>query len=385
MPRTSRTRKGSTAKARTPTGAGRVSTPVKKRKPREEAPAPTGAPPHPPEESAVAASPPPGARSEGAALRASASPAAPPVARRDGDVPPAASPQPAERPDAATPSASEALASGERLAAEGGPRAALNGRVTPAPPFAHAVEDEESPQYLYGVVRAEGDLDFGLIGLGVPPADVRSVREGQLAALVSTAPGYVVDPTRAHLLVHQRVTEAVLREHTLLPVAFGTVLRSEAQVRALLRSAHDSLVAALEALDDKVELGLKVLYHREHLIRRLELDNPELLRGEGEGEADHERRLGTALLARVERDMALLLEGLRPLAFASRTLSPVGDRMLLNAAFLVGRDWVESFESRVKSLAARSDTYAFRFTGPWAPYSFVDVRLGLAEEPGAVA
>ncbi len=40
----------------------------------------------------------------------------------------------------------------------------------------------------------------------------------------------------------------------------------------------------------------------------------------------------------------------------------------------------------MRSLAARSDTYTFRFTGPWAPYSFVDVRLGLEEaEPGAAA
>jgi hypothetical protein len=248
------------------------------------------------------------------------------------------------------------------------------------------MDAESGPQYLYGVVRAVGDLDFGLIGLGVPPADVRAVREGALAALVSTAPGRAVDPTRSHLLVHQRVTEAVLREHTLLPVAFGTVLDSEAQVRELLRTAQAPLLQALEALEGKVELGLKVLYHREHLARRLELEDEALCRHEAEAEADHERRLGTALEARVHKDMATLLDGLRPLAAASRTWAPVGERMLLNAAFLVRRDAVAAFEAKVRSLAARSDTYAFRFTGPWAPYSFVDVRLGLEEaEPGAVA
>ncbi|WP_239004966.1 MULTISPECIES: GvpL/GvpF family gas vesicle protein [unclassified Myxococcus] len=26
------------------------------------------------------------------------------------------------------------------------------------------------------------------------------------------------------------------------------------------------------------------------------------------------------------------------------------------------------------------DAYTFRFTGPWAPYSFVDVHLGLRDE-----
>ncbi|MFP2932684.1 GvpL/GvpF family gas vesicle protein [Pyxidicoccus sp. 3LG] len=260
------------------------------------------------------------------------------------------------------------------------------GRVATSFTGEGVTEVEDGPQYLYGVVRAVGALDFGLIGLGVPPADVRVVREGDLAALVSSTPSPWVDPTRAHLLVHQRVTEAVLSEHTLLPVAFGTVLPSEAQVRALLRTAHDALSGALASLEGKVELGLKVLYHREHVARRLELEDAELCRREDEPEAEHERRLGAAVEARAAREMASLLESLRPLAFASRTFAPLGERMLLNAAFLVGREQVDTFEAKVKSLAARSDTYAFRFTGPWAPYSFVDVRLGLEPaESGAVA
>lgn len=326
MPRTSRTRKGSTAKA----GGGKSSAPATTK-----------------------------ARAKRPAARV-ASKAAEPLEREPASVAPAVE---------------------AKLSVDGGLPSASGTGVMPG--RTSTMEAEDGPQYLYGVVRAVGDLDFGLIGLGVPPADVRAVREGDLAALVSTAPALVVDPTRAHLLVHQRVTEAVLREHTLLPVAFGTVLRSEAQVRALLRDAHDALAGALDALNDKVELGLKVLYHREHLTRRLELDDAALCRREDESEADHEHRMSAAVQDRVERDMAELMEGLRPLSFASRTSAPVGDRMLLNASFLVGRDWVETFEARVKTLAARWDTYAFRFTGPWAPYSFVDVRLGLEPESGA--
>jgi hypothetical protein len=237
----------------------------------------------------------------------------------------------------------------------------------------------ERPQYVYGILRASEDLDLdlGLIGLGAPPAEVRTVREDDLAAVVSESPGPGLDPTRAHLLVHQRVTEAVLREHTLVPVAFGTVLPSEARVRELLRVAHGELARALDALEGRVELGLKVLYHRDHLARRLELEEPLLRRGDSEPEAVHEERLDVALRARVAGDMAALLEGLRSWALATREDPPLGELMLLNASFLVGRDAAADFEARVKSLAARTDTYAFRFTGPWPAYSFVDLRLGV--------
>ncbi|WP_164002032.1 GvpL/GvpF family gas vesicle protein [Pyxidicoccus caerfyrddinensis] len=341
MPRTSRTRKGSSPKAPGASGGAKTSAPAPKKARAAKRPARVKTEAEPATVIVTTSS-------EGAPL--------PPEAWAEGGTP-----EPV------------------------GPRAATRPEVNVGPSRTAPVELEDGPRYLYGVVRAVGDLNFGLIGLGAPPADVHAVREGDLAALVSISPALVVDPTRAHLLMHQRVTEAVLREHTLLPVAFGTVLRSEAQVRALLRTAHDALSDTLTAMEDKVELGLKVIYHREHLARRLELEDATLGRREDEPEAEHEQRISAAIEDRVGRDMAALLEGLRPLSFASRNLAPVGDRMLLNAAFLVGRDWVESFESRVKSLAARWDTYAFRFTGPWAPYCFVDLCLGLEPEPDAAA
>ncbi|SEU40409.1 Gas vesicle synthesis protein GvpL/GvpF [Myxococcus fulvus] len=248
-------------------------------------------------------------------------------------------------------------------------------------PDAPTPEELAGPQYLYGVVRADGPLDFGPIGLGMPPSHVRAVCEDGLAALVSPTPSMRVDPTRAHLLAHQRAAEVVLREHTLLPVAFGTVLGSEADVRAMLRSTHEALTSVLTALEGKVELGLKVLYHREHLNRRMELEDEELRRRGDESEAEHEQRLGRAVELRAALDMAAMLEGLRPLAAASRTDAPVGERMLLNAAFLVARRDGPAFEAKVRMLAARSDLYTFRFTGPWAPYSFVDLRLGRADAP----
>ncbi|QSQ17817.1 GvpL/GvpF family gas vesicle protein [Myxococcus landrumensis] len=238
-------------------------------------------------------------------------------------------------------------------------------------------EDFKGPWYLHGVVRAKGPLKLGALGLGMPPARIHGVREGALTALVSPIATHRVDPTRANLMAHQRAAEVILREHTLLPVAFGTVLSSRTQVQQLLRATKGVLTTALSSLDGKVELGVKVLHHREHLARRMELEDLSLRRRADEMEAEHERRLWHAVELRAALDMAAMLESLRPLAAASRIHSPVGERMLLNTAFLVTRAEVPAFEAKVRTLAARSDLYSFRFTGPWPAYSFVDVRFGL--------
>ncbi|MCY1030914.1 GvpL/GvpF family gas vesicle protein [Corallococcus sp. BB11-1] len=237
------------------------------------------------------------------------------------------------------------------------------------------VSREGRARYLYAVVRARSGWAAELTGLG--PSPVHAVREDDLLALVSDTAGLRVAPTRAHLLTHQRVTDAVLREHTLVPVAFGTVLPSEERVRELLRVAHAPLVRALDVLEGRVELGLKVYCHRDALARRLEAEQPELARRPSEPEEDHEQRLELALLERTTRDMDVLRTGLAPLVAATHESAPLGERMLLNAAFLVDRAAVAAFEARLKTLVARTEVYAFRFTGPWAGYSFVDVRLDM--------
>lgn len=227
--------------------------------------------------------------------------------------------------------------------------------------------------YLYGIVREDAGWKPDVAGLGEAP--VRTVREGGLAALVSEVAGLKVVPTRAHLLMHQRVTESVVREHTLVPVAFGTVLPTEERVRELLRVARAPLSRALSELEGRVELGLKVYCHGDALTRSLLALHPELARGPSELEEDYEARLEAALRDCNTKDLGGLKAGLRTLSEAVHEAPPLGERMLLNAAFLVDRTRVAAFEARLTSLVARLDAYTFRFTGPWPAYSFVDVRL----------
>ena len=65
------------------------------------------------------------------------------------------------------------------------------------------------------------------------------------------------------------------------------------------------------------------------------------------------------------------------MAVASRINKPIGDKMIMNAAFLVSRDQETAFDTRVKSIAAEHDKLTFKYTGPWPPYNFVNIRLKL--------
>lgn len=122
--------------------------------------------------------------------------------------------------------------------------AATNARTS-----AHATPPSTSPSlpssarqhgkgcYVYGIIRADAPLSLGPIGIGEEPAPVCTVRYRDLSAVVSDAPPGVLDPTRGHILAHHRVNETVMREHTMLPMSFGTVFRTRDDVMALLEEA----------------------------------------------------------------------------------------------------------------------------------------------------
>jgi len=78
------------------------------------------------------------------------------------------------------------------------------------------------------------------------------------------------------------------------------------------------------------------------------------------------------------RYVADIHEALKPVAVASRSNKVIGDRMILNAAFLVERTQERAFDDKVKEVSRRyEDLLTFKYTGPWPPYNFVNIKLKL--------
>jgi hypothetical protein len=255
--------------------------------------------------------------------------------------------------------------------------------------LATAVREERSGlgKYVYCIVRATTPLSFGTIGIGGEPADVYTVNWRELAAVISDSPPGVQDPTRENVLAHQRVNETVMMEHTVLPMSFGTVFKTREDIIEFLRSAHEAFADVLNKMENKLEFGLKVLWDRDAVLVELEQDDEDIRRLKSEiasqkgstyfARMQYGRLVDAALQARSERYVAEIFDGLRDVAVAARSNKPIGDRMIMNAAFLVSRPEEPAFDARVKALGARYDKLTFKYTGPWPPYNFVNIRLKL--------
>jgi hypothetical protein len=299
--------------------------------------------------------------------------------------------------NAAAPNAS---LKGAKPAAKANRPASRAGRVTPAPKAvprrrstAPVLEPALQPEagskgrYVYCIIRSEQPLSFGPIGIGEEPAPVYTVRCDDLSAVVSDAPLGVLDPTRDNVLAHQRVNETVMSEYTVLPMSFGTVFKTRDDVTAFLKSAYRAFSDVLDKMENKLEFGLKVLWDRDAVIREIEEEDEDIHRLKNQIAAQkgstyfarmqYGRLIDAALQAKSERYVSDIFERLRDVSVAARANKPIGDRMILNAAFLVSRDAENGFDARVKQLGASQDKLTFKYTGPWPPYNFVNIRLKL--------
>jgi hypothetical protein len=132
---------------------------------------------------------------------------------------------------------------------------------------------DQRGKYVYCVVHSEKSLTFGPIGIGIDPTEVHTVSFRDVAAVVSDTPIELYEPTRQNVLAHERVNETVMRNHTVIPMSFGTVFKTREDIHQLLRSAYDAFKDVLVKMEDKLEYGLKVLWDHERVVEALEREN----------------------------------------------------------------------------------------------------------------
>jgi Gas vesicle synthesis protein GvpL/GvpF len=247
----------------------------------------------------------------------------------------------------------------------------------------------EGGRYVYGIVQTKERMDFGKIGIGGAGESVYTVNYMDIAAVVSKTPVAIFDPTRENALAHEHVIESVMKNYTIIPMSFGTVFRTDDDIREVLKSIYASLKDVLKQMSGKLEFGLKVNWDRDQIIEELKQQDEEIGRFHQEiirkqlqstyfARMQLGRMIDKALGERATQYVREIYEGLRGVCVASRDNQPIGDKMIMNAAFLVDRSREAEFDSVVNKIAKKyGKRLKFKYTGPWPPYNFVNIRLKL--------
>jgi hypothetical protein len=145
-------------------------------------------------------------------------------------------------------------------------------------------------------------------------------------------------PSSEAMWIHQRTVRALMDCGPVLPMRFGTMLADEAALVEAVTARRDEFVACLDRLRGRVELGLRVV-------------------------ADRRSRAGRSALH----------EPLAALAHEARLRAYPAPPTILAAAYLVERADIPAFRAEAERAAAVLPGVRAVCTGPWPPYSFVEV------------
>lgn len=235
------------------------------------------------------------------------------------------------------------------------------------------------PWVVHGVLAA-GALDSeALAAVGeAHGASAREVSHGPLTAVLTATDADELLPTRANLLRHTQVLEALLAHATVVPTRFGIVVDEPAEIAGgFLEPRREPLLAALERLSGRIELRLRGRYDQEAVLREILRTDREARRLRGREDLDARIALGERIQQAIEafraRDRARALEHLGDHVVDARdgTISEPMDAIALS--LLVGRERREAMEAAVDRLGASwTGTVHLELVGPMPPFSFAE-------------
>ncbi|HJF14385.1 MAG TPA: GvpL/GvpF family gas vesicle protein [Enteractinococcus helveticum] len=243
-------------------------------------------------------------------------------------------------------------------------------------------EAEHDQLYVYGIVTENTTLPAGLTG--VSQGAVNTTTHGPLAAVVTHLNDEDELGTPDNLLAHSTVLDAIAEHLTILPMAFGTVAPSEAELReAILGLNEAEYLEALKRLSDSVQYTVRARYIRDAVLADLIEDDPQVakLRETIAGTTEDETRAERIALGEL---VVEAFGSIRPvhaqhiIDAVSPTVEDIQEHEggqvedVVEMAVLVNRERVSEFEAALEVVAQQLHTRInFQLNGPQAPYDFV--------------
>ncbi len=279
------------------------------------------------------------------------------------------------------------------------------GRDTITVDVCHDEEAHEQPaRYIYGVADSGKRNNFGAIGLEgtkvytIPYKDICAVVHDCLDEPYKSEDEEVV---KEWLFTQQEVLDVVAEKFgVVLPMSFDMIIegkngsRSEKMVAEWLEKSYDDFREKLIWLRNKQEFGVQVILDTEVLSKKL-FETDEKLRirkkeidAKPEGIAYMEREILKDLVKEKIEEKAdqyfrefysIIKKCTEDIVIGKAKKVGGNKQMLMNLSCLVKKDMVVELGKELEKIENK-ECISVRFSGPWAPYSFVTPEKGMGKD-----
>lgn len=194
--------------------------------------------------------------------------------------------------------------------------------------------------YVYGLI--DKDINRGIKGL--KNKTIEKVKFKDIWVLTSPYPNLHPMVKEDEVMYHANILKKIAKRTAVIPMSFGTVFKNQEILEAVLEKSYYVIKDTLEGIRGKIELGVKVL------------KNPD--------SDDTYDKLASEIL-----------ESLNKLSVKSVQGDRFSERLLLNHSFLVEKSRFSEFSEKIGELEMNNKDLKFVYTGPWPPYSFINIKI----------
>lgn len=209
-------------------------------------------------------------------------------------------------------------------------------------------------EYVYCIIRKQDTPETFNIN-GFDGKEVYTISFKNLSAVASKALIKKYKPTEENIIIHRDVSMQVMKEHSVLPVAFGQVFKNKGVLLHNMRHTYGILLKSMREMTDMVELGVKAIIPKD--VEAKDVFN-EISPEDGRKQ--------------IEKEFSDKLGGL---ALKTKVNKLFSERLIVNQSYLVNKDKLGEFSEAVTELTEKFSNLKLQYTGPWPPYNFVSIRI----------
>ncbi len=186
-------------------------------------------------------------------------------------------------------------------------------------------------------------------------------------------------------LDYAKTIESISQTHNILPLRFGTFVKSRKDVTDILSKHYDEFVLNLNKVNNKSEFGLKILCDSKQIeneIRRKYYSKENELKStfhNGTPARSYlqakfkEHLIEKELLKETDQIIKAINKRLDTFTSEMKSRKMITKNILVDAVYLIEKNQKEGFIDAIKNMESQYDNMNFVLTGPWPPYSFTDL------------
>ncbi len=246
-------------------------------------------------------------------------------------------------------------------------------------------------RYIYGIIQTNEKKNFCSIGLNDPGKEVYTVPYKDISAVVSDSPIIAYDSMTKDRVVkdlfsHQWVIEKIMKDHTIIPMKFGTFVEKEEEVFEILKKGFKQFKETFSLINNKIELDLVALWNKEIIFkeiageREIKVLKEKIASDPADPQLDDRIKLGRMVEKSLKKKnleyAEEILGALKKKTFDFCTHDTLDNIMILNSSFLLDRNGEKDFDKKLNELDEKYEKKInFRCVGPLPPYSFCTIEV----------